>query len=112
MTPMNVARVVAPDGEGAGASKESPVSMFAGLKVPVVKEELSGRALAAASSRVRLTFVMLPLPPTSDMRTRFCPPGPTSRMSISSEKECDKFSSRTLRSMRLGGTPPRKMFDG
>ena len=61
-----------------------------GLNAPDTSGPASGRADAAASSRVSVKFVASVVPPTSDMTTNFCPPGPTSRMSTSSGSVCEK----------------------
>jgi hypothetical protein len=82
-----------------------------GLKVPVtnVAEVMFA---AAASSSVRFTPVTaLPLP-TSDMMMAFCPPGPTSRMSMSDGKVWLKPFSLTVTFKTVPDRPLTAMFEG
>lgn len=57
---------------------------FVGLNVPETSGPASGRLVAAASSRVKVTLLVGDDPPTSERMIAFCPPGPTSMMSTSS----------------------------
>jgi hypothetical protein len=68
--------------------KVSPAPMFVGLNVPLV----SGVPilLAAASSRRIVRLLTVFAPPTSERIIRFCPPGPTKSMSVSSTVGWDK----------------------
>ena len=59
------------------------VLMFVGLNVPVASGKASGNEVAAASSRVSVTPLTGPVPPTSDMIVAFFPAGPTSNTSMS-----------------------------
>lgn len=79
------------------------------MNVPVTNGE--GRLVAAASSKVRVTPATGKLPPTSDMITAFCPPGPTSKMSMSPGKEWLRLFSLTV---TLVMVPPRAtgIFEG
>ena len=69
-------------GVGAGAGNGSPVPRLVALYVPVTKAAVVMEATASSSS-VRVTFTASVPPPTSDIITAFCPPGPTSRISMS-----------------------------
>jgi len=75
---------VPPPGVGAGAGNGSPAPMFVGWKVPLTSGPASGSGEAAASSSTRFTLTAPMLPPTSDITIAFWPPGPTSRISMSS----------------------------
>jgi hypothetical protein len=83
---LNTESAAPPAGAGAGAGKVSPAPVFVGLNVPLANGPASGREVAAASSSVNVTFDAAVEPPTSDMIIAFWPPGPTSKMSMSSGK--------------------------
>ena len=99
-----------PAGAGAGAGHVSAGARLVGLNVPVVSS-VAGMAVPAASSRVRVTPETSSPPPTSDMIMAFCPPGPTSRMSMSPGKVWLKLFSLTV---TLVTVPPKAtaMFEG
>lgn len=83
--PLKTVSAEPPEGAGAGAGNVSPTLTFVGWYVLVNNVALV-MGMAAASSSVRVTPVTgWPLP-TSDMMRAFCPPGPTSRMSMSEGK--------------------------
>ena len=74
--PLKVDRVVPYGSAGAGGTKASlDASYTLGFHVPDVSNEPSGRAEAAASSKVRLRPVTLPPPPASDSSSIFFPSG-------------------------------------
>ena len=94
--PTNTASAEPPDGAGAGAGNTSvDASTFVGLYVPVVKCVV-GIEIAASSSSVRVMPETSSPPPTSDIIRAFSPPGPTSRMSMSSGNVCVKLLSLTV----------------
>jgi hypothetical protein len=111
LVPLKIVKADPPAGTGAGAGKVSPVPRFVGLNVPVLKRE-EGRLLAAASSRVRVTFVTSSAPPTSDIMMAFCPPGPTNRMSMSEGKVWARLLSFTVTFVTVPPKPATDMFDG
>jgi len=84
LLPLNTLNADPPEGAGAGAGNVSPPSPFVGLKVPDTSGPASGKLVAAASANVNETLVAVAVPPTSDIMIAFCPPGLTSRMSMSS----------------------------
>ena len=100
-----------PKGAGAGAGHVSPVPMLVGLYVPEVKSAV-GILLAAASSSVRVIFTTSSPPPTSDMMMAFCPPGPTSRMSMSAGKVWLKLFNLTVTFVTVPVKPATVMFEG
>jgi hypothetical protein len=85
--------------------------MLVGWYVPVTNVPVGGMGLPAASSSVRVTPVTGWLP-TSDMMMAFCPPGPTSRMSMSWVKVWDKPFSLTVTFVMVPLNPVTAMFDG
>jgi len=89
----------------------SPVPIFVGWNVPVVKSAV-GIGLAAASSSVRVIPVTSSPPPTSDMMMAFCPPGPTSRISRSAGKVWLKLFSLTVTLVTVPVRPATVMFEG
>jgi hypothetical protein len=68
--------------------------------------------LAAASSSVRFTPVTALPPPTSDMMTAFCPPGPTRRTSMSPGKVWVNPFSLTTTFKTVPDKPLTAMFEG
>lgn len=103
-----------PEGAGAGTGQVSGSGWFpsklVGLNVPVVNNApvmLAG----AASSSVSITPMMSSLPPTSDIRMAFCPPGPTRSTSTSAGNVWPKLFSLTVTFVMV---PPKgtDMFEG
>jgi hypothetical protein len=84
-----------------------------GLNVPVVKPA-AGILVAAASSSVRFTpgGDITVLPPTSDIMTAFCPPGPTSKTSMSPGKVWFTPFSFTVTFKTVPDNPATAMFEG
>ena len=103
--PLNTLNALPPDGAGAGAGNTSAPPAFVGLNVPLTSGPESGRLLAAASSSVNVTPLTAVEPPTSDMMIAFCPPGPTSNMSMSSGKVWLKLLSVTVTLVTAPVTP-------
>ena len=96
---------------GAGAGNESLVEpLLVGLNVPVTNGVVM--ELVAASSSVRVTSVTSLLLPTSDMMVAVSPPGPTSRMSMSSGKVWDRLLSLTVTFVTVPHWPATTMFEG
>jgi len=111
--PLKIDNADPPNGAGAGAPKVSPVPIFVGWNVPLVKGPASGRAPAAASSSVNVRFVTPGFPPpTSDMMIAFCPLGPTSMTSTSSGNVCEKVLSVTVTFVTVPPAPETTIFDG
>ena len=112
---MKIERGEAPEAAGAGAgqvsgSGASPTRLV-GLNVPVTKVA-AVILLAAASSRVRSMPATSPPPPTSDIMTAFCPPGPTRRMSMSLGKVWVNPLSFTVTFKTVPERPLTAMFEG
>src|SRR5262245_13521752 len=113
---LNVARVVALDGAGAGAGNVSgPLesTRLVGWNVPVPSAPVAGSWLLAASSNVSVPFTGNPVSPfTSDISTRFSPPGPTSSMSMSVAIACTTLVKVTFTSVTVPESPDTVMADG
>ncbi len=71
-----------------------------------------GTVPAAASLKVKLTPVAAVAPPASDIKITFCPPGPTSRMSMSAGKVWDRPLSVTVTFVTVPVKPETTIFDG
>ena len=115
--PLKTERGEAPEAAGAGAGQVSGSgarpTRLVGLNVPVVKPA-AGILVAAASSSVRFTpgSGTAVLPPTSDIMTAFCPPGPTSRTSMSPGKVWFTPFSFTVTFKTVPLKPLTAMFEG
>ena len=109
--PLKAERAEPPEGAGAGGGHVSPAPMLVGLYVPVTNAA-DVMLLAAKSSSVRVTPVTGLPPPTSDMMMAFCPPGPTSRMSMSDWKVWARPFSLTVSVATLPVNPETRMFEG
>ena len=109
--PLKTESTEPPAGAGAGAGNVSPVPRLVGLNVPVTNAAVV-MLLAAASSSVRVTFTASVPLPTSDMMMAFCPPGPTSKMSMSAGKVWDKLLSLTVTRVTVPPNPETAMFEG
>src|SRR5262245_27214882 len=114
--PLNVARVVADVGAGAGAGNVSgPLlsSRLVGWNVPDPSAPVAGSCPAAASSDVRVPVTGNPVSPfTSDMMRRFWPAGLTSSTSMSVAMACTTELSVTLTSTMFPVIPLTVMADG
>ena len=71
---------------GAWGANRSPSPLLLGLKVPEKIVAALVRLVVAASSKVRVTWLMLLPPPQSDSKMVVCSLGPTKRASISPGK--------------------------
>jgi hypothetical protein len=72
----------------------------------------SGSWLAASSSRTTLIAPRSSEPPASDQTFAFWPPGPTSRMSMSSGQVCETPFSVMLTSVIVPLEPETTQVDG
>ena len=72
----------------------------------------SGSWAAASSSRTTLTAAMSSEPPASDQTFAFWPPGPTSRMSMSSGQVCEAPLIVMFRSVIVPEEPETTQVDG
>src|SRR5687768_10133779 len=73
---------------------------------------LSGRGAEASPSNVIVVLTTSLLPPASDMMMAFWPPGPTSRMSISSGQVWSSEWSVTFTSVIDAGPPATTILAG
>jgi hypothetical protein len=72
----------------------------------------SGSWAPASSSRTTWTAAVSSEPPASDQILAFWPPGPTSRMSMSSSQVCEAPMIVTFRSVIVPEEPETTQFDG